>query len=213
MDIISGIYLIVNIVNGKKYVGSAVNLNKRWNGHAELLRKNQHHNPHLQSAYNKYGKDSFVFTVLEQCGKEFLISREQFFIDEINPEYNICPTAGNTLGRKFSEETKKKMSETRKGHVFFSQEARDKLSAAMKGRFFSEETRRKLSIAGKGKKRESPSAETRKKQSDSMKKRTFTPEHRANLSIGNSRRWARERMEKELSEREDNYGTIRNEIR
>ena len=56
----SGIYLITNVVNGKKYVGSAKDMHYRLYSHVYLLRKNKEHNVHFQSAWNKYGEDVFI---------------------------------------------------------------------------------------------------------------------------------------------------------
>ena len=56
-----GIYKITNIINNKVYVGSAVNVTYRFKTHKRLLKQNKHFNTHLQSSYNKYGKDNFKF--------------------------------------------------------------------------------------------------------------------------------------------------------
>lgn len=108
----SGIYKIINIKNGKFYIGSAVNFEKRKRNHFNLLKRNVHDNTHLQRAYNKYGREYFIFEIIE-CVKDknILIEREQYWIDfyGIKNIYNICPVAGNTFGRRHSEETKKKI--------------------------------------------------------------------------------------------------------
>lgn len=59
------IYKIINIQNAKFYVGSSTILAARWRKHTRDLRANKHHCPHLQSAWNKHGEDSFVFRVVE----------------------------------------------------------------------------------------------------------------------------------------------------
>ena len=59
-----GIYKIINIINNKFYVGSAVNLKRRKARHFSELRGNKHNNRHLQAAWNKYGEQAFVFVVL-----------------------------------------------------------------------------------------------------------------------------------------------------
>ena len=122
--IIGGIYKIVNEVSGKVYVGSAVDMNHRWNEHKRTLRENKHHSIHLQRAWNIYGKDNFRFEIIEECEKEKLIEREQHWMNfyksyNENKGYNISPTAGSKLGIKSSEETKKKIS---KNHADFSGE-------------------------------------------------------------------------------------------
>lgn len=108
----SGIYKITNLVNGKFYIGSAVNVKNRFSTHVSELNSHTHDNRHLQRAWDKYGKDKFKFELIEEIKeKELLLEREQFYIDNFNPDYNICRIAGNTAGRKFTEESKKKISE------------------------------------------------------------------------------------------------------
>jgi group I intron endonuclease len=73
----TGIYQILNKVNGKSYVGSAVNIKKRWAVHRHTLRNNKN-SPHLQKAWNKYGEESFEFNVLEYVPNvEWLLEIEQ----------------------------------------------------------------------------------------------------------------------------------------
>jgi len=105
----SAIYSIVNSVNGKMYVGSAVNLQKRRGTHLSRLRKNNHHSIALQNAFNKYTEDNFSFELIEYVQeKELLIKREQVWIDFFKPEYNICKIANSKLGVSPSEETREK---------------------------------------------------------------------------------------------------------
>ena len=107
----SGIYRITNLVNEKYYIGSAVDLDKRKASHF-----NKSTNIHLQRAIERYGKDNFLWEVLEECSKENLVEREQYWMNrhDFGDLYNIAPKAGSKLGVKFSEETKKKISESKK---------------------------------------------------------------------------------------------------
>ena len=61
-----GIYFIRCIINNKLYIGSAFNIKYRWKRHFNDLKKNKHHSPHLQRAYNKYGENKFETNVLEE---------------------------------------------------------------------------------------------------------------------------------------------------
>lgn len=146
------IYRIVNGVNGKLYVGSAVNFDKRRKSHLKMLRLGTHHSVKLQNAWNKYGADAFVFEIIAIVDKkESLIPAEQFYIDlydSFNVGYNCAPKAGSQLGMIHSEETLKKLSMVNKGRKF-SDEHRLKISQSNKGRNFSEETRKKMSLAKK----------------------------------------------------------------
>ncbi len=76
-----GIYQLRNIVNNKLYIGSSKHLSIRKKEHFSALSNNQHRNSHLQNAWNKYGGESFVFQVLEECEKDQLLKREQYYLD------------------------------------------------------------------------------------------------------------------------------------
>lgn len=83
------------------YVGSSNNLGKRWYFHLLLLKRNKHHSIKLQRHFNKYGIEDLEYSILLECdfNKEDLLSKEQFFIDALNPYFNICKVAGSSLGR------------------------------------------------------------------------------------------------------------------
>jgi len=100
----SGIYKIVNITNNKIYVGSSKYLKARKTGHFGQLRRNQHKNIHLQSSYNKHGKDCFRFEILEECSIQNLMDREQYWIDTLKPQYNILKIAGSSRGELYKHD-------------------------------------------------------------------------------------------------------------
>ena len=145
MNIFSGIYEIVNKNNGKRYVGSAINIHTRWNDHRKRLRKDAHHSARLQNAWNKHGEAAFSFSVLRKVeNKKDLILVEQEFIDKLRPEYNICKIAGNTMGRSPTERTRQAVAEQNRKRVH-SDETRRKL-ATNTGKCFSDEHREKISL-------------------------------------------------------------------
>ncbi|HVY53957.1 MAG TPA: GIY-YIG nuclease family protein [Gammaproteobacteria bacterium] len=104
----SGIYKIINLINGKFYIGSSKNIDERWRIHKVYLIRNKHHSRHLQSSWNKYGADAFEFHIIEYCEKEKLIEREQYYLDTLKPIYNSSPTARSPLGTKHTKEFKLK---------------------------------------------------------------------------------------------------------
>ena len=175
----SGIYQIWNRMSAKRYIGSAVNIAKRWRDHLGDLRRGRHCNRHLQASFDKYGEASFGFSVLEYIeDASQLISREQHFFDTLSPEYNIAPIAGSQLGFQHTDEARKKMSEIWMGHPV-SAKARARMSAAksgerhpMYGKHHSKETRRKIGAALSGERHPNygkhHSAETRAKISAGM---------------------------------------------
>lgn len=125
---VGGVYQIINLVNRKRYIGSAVSFKKRWGQHLSALRRGQHWNRHLQHAFDKYGEEAFAFSIREQIeDSSQLILREQHFLDTLLPDYNISPTAGSPLGFRHSLEARRKISEARMGKRH-SPETRRKLS-------------------------------------------------------------------------------------
>jgi len=163
-----GVYSIINIFNGKRYVGStAISFEARLSQHEALLRAGKHTSRHLQSAWDKYGQDSFQFCAEEVCNASDVLIREQYFLDfykSYNDEfgYNILPKAGSHLGAKRTEESKKKMSAWIRtpeiGRKISNAIKGRKLSAEhiakMKGKKFSEETRAKMRAAHANKSQE-----------------------------------------------------------
>ena len=140
-----GLYKIKNIVNDKFYIGSSNNLNRRKYEHFNSLKTNKHRNPHLQNSFNKYGKENFVFEIVEECDEEDLLLREQMYIDwavknDWENCYNICKNADKPpgmKGKKHKEETKKKMSEVKKGKKH-KEETKKKMSEVRKGKYVGE---------------------------------------------------------------------------
>lgn len=103
-SILAGIYQIKNIVNNKIYIGSTKNFKKRYHEHSHLLRKGIHQNRYLQNAYNKYGEDNFIIELIEICKEDELKIREQYYIDSLNPEYNITKEVIRNTPSKESRE-------------------------------------------------------------------------------------------------------------
>ena len=157
-----GVYEIVNTINSKRYVGSSVNLKKRWGEHKSALRMNKHFNIHLQRAYNKYRKGAFEFRVLVITEPKEALRLENLLIP--CADYNIAKDAVASrlgvvgefhpmYGKYHSEETKQKMRENswiRGKHL--SAETKQKISEGLTGHKCSAETKRKMSEARMGEK-------------------------------------------------------------
>lgn len=145
----SGVYKIINIINNKCYIGSSVNIKERWINHRKSLKNGKHHSNILQRAYLKYGKENFLFEILEEVEpvKEKLLEKEQYFLDTLKPEYNILKIAGSCLGSKRSEEAKQKMREARLRDRDKTLALIEHLASLRRGTKLSEETCKKMSIA------------------------------------------------------------------
>jgi group I intron endonuclease len=144
----SGVYAIANLVNGKVYVGSSVDLRRRESDHFRALRGGYHCVTYLQNSYRKYGASNFVFMVLEYTLPEECLTREQFWLDELQPfkfenGYNRSPRAGSCLGFKHSIETRRRMSD-RKFGVPMPDEVKRAISLALTGKVKSASHRANL---------------------------------------------------------------------
>jgi len=129
---IMGVYKITNTRTQKFYIGSSKGIRKRLNEHRVHLIQNKHTNKYLQNSANKHGIDCFFGEILETVmNVNDLLTVEQKYLDLYYDNqdtcYNMCPKAGSALGRKHSEETKRKISEAHKGKTV-SQETRKKHS-------------------------------------------------------------------------------------
>lgn len=95
-----GIYRITNKLNNKYYLGSSGDIIKRMEGHKSCLRRNSHPNSKLQLSYNKYGSESFIYSIVEivdsDTTKEHLLKLEQIYLDSVLKEnvFNLCFIAG-----------------------------------------------------------------------------------------------------------------------
>lgn len=111
----SGVYCIRCLANGRVYVGSSVDIRKRWREHWGGLNRGDHPNRRLLNAWRKHGPDRFEFAVLEETPAGRLIEREQFHIDRLKAAsrrhgLNISPTAGSPLGVIVAPATRAKIS-------------------------------------------------------------------------------------------------------
>lgn len=133
----SGIYLLHNNVNGKEYVGSAVDLRKRLATYYFPSRLMD--NRFISNSILKYGHANFsviILCVLGDTGsitKNNIISKEQEYIDLYKPLLNLNPTAGSSLDFKHSDESKKLISEFRKDKPL-SEDTKKKLSILFSGK-------------------------------------------------------------------------------
>lgn len=164
----TGIYKILCKISGNFYIGSSsVSIEGRWRTHVWYLKRNKHHSPALQNAWNKHGEMNFEFIILEKCDPDSCIEREQYYINNLNPEYNCSKFAGSTRGIPATEKQRETARKVHKGNKYNlgRKQSRElverrllsrKLSGKNKpmlNKKHSEETKRKFSLARNGVKR------------------------------------------------------------
>jgi group I intron endonuclease len=160
----SGVYRLTNLENQKTYIGSSVNLRRRFHVYYSTARLRTS-NMAIYKALLKYGPSKFSLEIIEYCDLYKVVSKEQEYINLLKPCYNLNPTAGSSLGYKHSEEALAKLSAN--------------MSARMRGRTVSDETRANLSAAATGR---VLTAEERAKISAARTGMIFTDEHRSKIS-------------------------------
>ena len=112
----SGIYRWVHKDSGKSYIGSSAKLNDRFRQYFNhsYLSSSKRGTSLICKALLKYGYAGFRLEILEYCPISKVLDREQFYIDKLNPEYNILKIAGSSLGYKHSETSLKLISKASK---------------------------------------------------------------------------------------------------
>lgn len=138
----SGIYRWTNLINGKSYVGSSVNLSRRFRSYfnGNYLIFSSAKTMLISKALLKYGYINFRLEILEYCDKSDLLAREQYFLNNLLPEYNILKSVGSLRGYIHSEEAKLKMRLSKIGFKH-TEETKAKISRNL---IHSEETKKLL---------------------------------------------------------------------
>lgn len=213
----AGIYKITNIQNNKCYVGQARDLNVRKNSHFALLKRNKHENSYLQNVYNKYGKEIFIFEIIQELepNKERLNLMEIYWICYYNSfvddggGYNLTRGGDSSL---HSEESKKKMSNSMKGKTQ-TEEHKKRSADARRGKKLCEESRKNVILGLAKRINKQPTLgfkhteETRRKMSESHSGsanynfgKTISEEQKEILRKANTGRVCSEETRHKLSE-------------
>ncbi len=211
--IISGVYVIQNVITGDCYVGSSVDIARRKLKHFHQLRSNKHGNQHLQSAYNKYGHDSFLFNLHEEVAvREDLVGREQYWINQLLPRYNKMlvvedrwqqspesielikearskqeTTPAMLEALKQGQEVRKLVNPKPRQGMKNTENHNQKIALAHTGMKSTPESIEKSRAAKLGTKQ---SAETIRKRSEAMKGHDVSEENRQKLSVRSREMWA-----------------------
>lgn len=163
-----GIYKIINVINNKFYVGSAVNFAERKRKHWWMLRKNTHANKHLQSAWGKYGEQAFRFVIVEEVlqDADILAAENVWLKEHVGKEYcyNLAtdataPTTGwfgkknPMFGKTFThtEDAKARIGAAAKLRIQ-TEEEKVKRSKSMQGHIVPASVKEKISakLSGEG---------------------------------------------------------------
>lgn len=115
-NIPSGVYLIINEVNGKQYVGLAKDVVARWRVHLKHARNNAP--SHISRAIRKHGPENFSFRVLQFAPVQELPQLERQYIESLGSlwphGYNMTTGGEATHGFRFSARSKELIRESTK---------------------------------------------------------------------------------------------------
>ena len=161
-----GIYKIINVVNNKFYIGSAVNFSRRKARHFSELRNNKHNNRWLQASWNKHGEQAFIFVIVEEVLDKFsLLDAENKWlkehvgkdycynigVDATAPMLGIGGELSPTWGYKHTLEAKAKITAASMGRTHTPEDI-EKIRQHSTGKTKSAATRAKISqsLSGEG---------------------------------------------------------------
>lgn len=139
----SGIYAIYNFISEKIYIGQTKrDIGRRFREHRRHLKNGYHNNPILKNSWDKYGKDSFVYIVLENCDSEKLNEKEIYYGNLISKDSLMnCNPLGDSV--PMSDSTKEKLKAKRKLRVF-DESTKRKISEAHKGRVHTDKSKKNM---------------------------------------------------------------------
>jgi len=201
-----GIYKIISPSN-KVYIGQSIDIERRFRHYKRLSCKDQ---VKIYNSFLKYGVNAHIFEVLELCDTEDLNNRERHYqdlYDSVANGLNLLYVKSEHFNGGHSEESKKKISDSKKGKTF-TDEHKYKIGLSNSRRVMSAETKEKHRLAGLGRKaspetkekqRQSKlggkrSEETKRKMSESAKKvikKPVSKETRAKMSESQKKRFAK----------------------
>lgn len=187
------IYKITNKTNGKMYIGRSKSVESRFYKHiriAETFSESDNHFQAIHGAIKKYGKENFIFDIIEECSEENANERESYWINQLKTQnksygYNLTSGGDGVLNR--SEESKAKWLAKMLGR-HLSEEHKQKISESNKGKIISEEVKQKISKANSG-------------ENNGMFDNTHSLKTREKMSISQSRRLNRDPLTEEHKQR------------
>jgi group I intron endonuclease len=149
----SGVYEVVHVPSGRRYIGSSRDVPKRLRQHRSALVANLHHSKYLQRVWNKYPADQFRFQLIVICDPSHLLMYEQLCIDHLNSELNAARSASAPViaGQKLPKEWAEKVRATvvaryasgfKVVHPPRSEEYRQSVSVQSKARWEDEQLRK-----------------------------------------------------------------------
>jgi group I intron endonuclease len=151
-----GVYAIVDKHSGRFYIGSSVNIAKRWRHHVYRFNRGDHPNPIMQAIWNS-DADRLVCVLVDVCASSqdgALLQIEQQYLDRSGVGtnrmcMNVLSVAGSHFGRKRTDETKRRLSMAKTG-LRHTDEAKEKMRQAKTGRALSDSHKKAIGEKSRG---------------------------------------------------------------
>jgi group I intron endonuclease len=199
---VGAVYLLRNLVNGKGYVGIALDENARWTSHIHDAYDKGSQYP-IHRAIRKYGVQNFSAEVIYRCTEALLLIVERYFVRKLRTHvsqggYNQTWGGDGVLGLKFTKESKRRLSESHLAYFKTHPEAGEAVRQAHLGKSLAAEHRAKISAKNTGR---VVLASTCRKLSLAAKRRWKRPEYKAHQAAASDALWNGERGAAEREKR------------
>jgi group I intron endonuclease len=135
----AGVYAITNKTTNRCYIGGTRIIRKRWHEHKKHATEARHHSRAFQEDWDKYGPQDFEFKVLLWCSPDDLRMYEQACMSRFLSYYNASPSADSQFGLTMPDEARAKMSAAAKRTRNFTgrrhtEESKRRISESRKGK-------------------------------------------------------------------------------
>lgn len=204
---LTGIYRIVNKLNGKCYIGQSIDIERRFRDHKSRSFTTKYETP-IYKAFQKYGIDNFSFEIIEECSTENLDDREIFYIAKYRSAekkygYNFTFGGKGYHGTNYTEQRElwsQHIAEGKTGKKIGhpSKEALAHRSAALKGLKKPESWCKKMSVIMKGRE---ITPETRAKISATLTGSKLSEETKEKLRVASTGRVQTEEARQKISQK------------
>lgn len=183
-----GVYAFVNLLDGSRYVGQSLDIDKRRKDHLSRLRAGKHSNRRFQRAFSRDGEAAFAFVVLCHCRPADLNSAEQYYLADMRGLYNFSPVAQANGAGKRDKEARANIAAAVRAARVADPAITERQAASLRAAYLANPELRIL--AAKGSTGRVHSEGERVRRSISVKAAKSSPEHRALVSENSHRVWS-----------------------
>lgn len=190
---VAGIYAIQHATSKSVYVGSSVNVPRRWREHLRQLKNRTHHAKKLQKLWDLDAPEAFKCFLLEVCRPDDLLDREQYYLDSVPVESTLNSTRDASCSMRDPVVAEKSAAKKRGGKQPWVVESNHRRKGEKRDylQYYGDKDHRAL-LSRKGKERWATlTPSERKELTDTMHAEHASAEFRAAMSANKKAEWAR----------------------